>query len=122
MSYYSKGIILASNHFSFFDEKAGRRIEGVKIELIKTEDLSPTEEDDKNNRGYNIIKANLPYEFRDNIVEVPGIYDFTEEMVVDKKTMKGVIQIVNFEYASSISEAAKTKKHKSDDKNEPKAS
>lgn len=100
-----KGIVLNASTYSFVNEKENRRVEGINLSYILTDNLNPTQADERGNRGYVPAKCTLPYDMRSELTEVPGVYDFEMNMVVNKQTQRGEVRVVGARFYAPISDA-----------------
>lgn len=94
--------LLHSNIYDFEDPKTQRRISGVKLQYIFTDDLEPLVID-QNERGYQIAEAILPRENDFMIQKVPGVYNAKFITRVNAKNQP-VQKLVGLEYINSIPE------------------
>lgn len=94
--------IIHSNIYDFEDPKTQKRISGVKLQYIFSDDLEPLVID-QNEKGYQIAEAIMPRENDYMIQRVPGVYSAKFVNRVNAKNQ--VIQkLVSVDYISTVPE------------------
>jgi len=94
--------ILHSNIYDFEDPKTQRRISGVKLQYVFTDDLESLVID-QNEKGYQIAEAILPRENDFMIQKVPGVYSAKFITRVNAKNQP-IQKLIGVEYISTIPE------------------
>ena len=81
-------LILYSNSYSYMNRE-GRLVEGLYIDYIYSDNLEQKEDSEAIargdiDRGYRTANNRLPYTQKNNIKTVPGIYELTFKMDIDR--------------------------------------
>lgn len=96
-----RAIVIFAKPWRFVDENTGQVREGVSLEYLMTDSLSPIENDD-GSAGYMILKESVGIDKMNQIVEVPGIYDITYGFELKKG--KPVMKIKGMKFVSGVLE------------------
>lgn len=103
-------IILHSKIYDFEDEKTQKRISGLKMQYIFTDDLEPIsfEQDDS---GYQVASATMPKQNDYMLVKVPGVY---KPKFLTRVNAKGqpVQKLAGVEFICTVPELFTTEKSK----------
>lgn len=99
MELKSKCILLASQCYSIPDEKTGEITEGVSIQYIANDNLSPCVDGDL--KGARVLKDWIDIKLAQNITVAPAIYEMVFSMAVDTKG-KGKIAVKDLKYLTDF--------------------
>jgi hypothetical protein len=95
-------IILHTNIYDFEDDKTQKRISGVKMQYIFSDDLEPIafDQDDK---GYQVASATMPKQNDYMLEKVPGVY---KPKFITRVNAKGqpVQKLAGVEYICTVPE------------------
>ena len=96
-------IVLSTSPFRFTN-KMGEVISGVNFFYLLNDNLSPTEEDEQGRKGTDPQQGKLPYDFKEEFKEVPGIYDVEIAMKTTAQNMGGTMTIKGIKYKKGITQ------------------
>lgn len=99
-----KIILLYANGYSMADEKTGVINEGISVNYLCTDKLTPNPVS-KNTAGYKPARGSLPVTARSSIVSVPGIYEADTDISIDRDG-KPVIKLKDVTFISDIAAPA----------------
>ena len=90
-----KAIVLFANPWAMDDERTGQRREGITLEYIMTDVLTPVINED-GSMGFRHVKESLTIDKMPQVKKVPGIYEmqYTMSVIKGKPVMK--LQNINF--------------------------
>lgn len=94
-----RAILLFAKPWRFVDENSGQVREGVSLEYLMTDSLSPVENDD-GSVGHRVLKESVSINKLQKIVKVPGIYGLTYGFDIQKG--KPVMKLQDIEFLSEV--------------------
>lgn len=75
-------LLVHARAMSGTSKKTNNRYEMCSIEYLNTDNVSPTKDKEKDDFGYQILSASLPYDCKHSIDIVPAYYDLEFEVSV----------------------------------------
>lgn len=96
-----KIILLFANPWNMVDEETGEAREGVSCYYYVNWELS-SERNKDGSFGSQPAKSSAPYDVLDKIKSAPAVYEATFSLKTDRKTGKGVLNIVGLEYCYDV--------------------
>lgn len=94
-----RSIVLFANGWTMIDENTGLNREGVTLEYIITDNLSPVYNED-GSLGYRHIRESISIDNAKQITKVPGIYEMTFGYTVKKG--KPVMKLKELKFVSEV--------------------
>lgn len=94
-----KAIVLFANCWNMIDESTGLIREGLTLEYIISDNLSPVRNED-GSLGYRHIKESINIDNSKQIIKVPGIYEMTFGYTVRKG--KPVMKLQEIKFISEV--------------------
>lgn len=94
-----RAIVLFAKQWKFKDENSGQVREGVLVEYIMTDRLSPVKNND-GSEGYRILKESISINKLNNIIKVPAIYEIIYGFDIQKG--KPVMRIKDLQFISEV--------------------
>lgn len=94
-----KAIVLFANPWSMQDEITGIVREGIAVEYVMTDNLSPVINED-GSMGYRNVKESINVHNKVQIVKVPGIYEMTYGYTI--KRGKPVMKLAEMKFLSEV--------------------
>lgn len=94
-----KAIILFAKPWRFVDENSGQVREGVTVEYLMSDSLSPVENED-GSVGHRVLKESMSINKLQKIVKVPGIYDMKYGFEVQRG--KPVMRLQDVEFITEV--------------------
>lgn len=94
-----KAIVLFANPWAMDDERTGQRREGITIEYIMTDVLTPVINED-GSMGFRHVKESLTIDKMPQVKKVPGIYEMQYTLSISKG--KPVMKLQNIKFVSEV--------------------
>lgn len=94
-----KAIVLFANPWAMEDERTGQRREGITIEYIMTDVLTPVINED-GSMGFRHVKESLTIDKMPQVKKVPGIYEMQYTLTISKG--KPVMKLQNINFVSEV--------------------
>lgn len=94
-----KAIVLCTNPWSIHDENSGMVREGITVEYVMTDNLSPVTNED-GSMGYRCVKESININNAKQIVKVPGLYEMTYGYTV--RMGKPVMKLQGIKFVSEV--------------------
>lgn len=94
-----KAIVLFANPWKMQDEITGIVKEGITLEYVMTDNLSPVKNED-GSMGYRHVKESININNGKQIVKVPGIYEMTYGYTI--KRGKPFMKLMSVEFMSEV--------------------
>lgn len=95
-----KIVLLYANEYSMADERTGVINEGISVNYICADSLSP-HRTSKQTAGYKPAKGSLPTAARAKITSVPGIYEAETDISINKDG-NPVIKLKDVDFVSEV--------------------
>ena len=99
MQLKQKWILLRTQPYRIVDEKTGQVNEGISLNFLPTEDLTPIDEGTA--RGVKPSKDSIKPEKQSKIQSVPGLYEFTLNMKTNAQG-KTELKVIDLDYVNEI--------------------
>ena len=97
-------LLVHARAMSGTSKKTNNRFEMCSVEYLSTDNLSPVKDEERDEFGYQVITASLPYECKHNIDIVPAFYDMEFELSVAFKDGKAQTSLtpIGISYVSPL--------------------
>lgn len=95
-----KAIVFFANTWSMTDEHTGIIREGLTIEYVMTDKLSPVNNNEDGSLGYRTIKESINIANANQIKKVPGIYEMTYGFTV--RQGRPVMKLQEIKFVSEV--------------------
>ena len=92
-----KAIVLFANPWSMQDEKTGQMREGITVEYVMADNLSPVTNED-GSVGHRVVRESMNINNAPQIIKVPGIYEMTYGFNIRKG--KPVMKLMGMQFVS----------------------
>lgn len=92
-----KAIVLFANPWRMQDEKTGQMREGITVEYVMADNLSPVTNED-GSVGHRVVRESMNINNAPQIIKVPGIYEMTYGFNIRKG--KPVMKLMGMQFVS----------------------